>query len=144
MALIFSIKYKDIFLATVKAAIFEYMEDVEVDAYYGNYDIDDLLNQNMKYNGYYEELDKESVVDTVCEWIKEDVEQEVFEMLEKLPQDILDKIKISKSDVNIERSDVEGYVESYLELSELEYDHHERNYDYGIAGEMDVLDCIFK
>lgn len=140
----FYIKYKDIFLATVKAAIFEYMEDVEVDAYYGDYDIDDLLNQNMKYNGYYEELDKESVVDTVCEWIKEDVEQEVFEMLEKLPQDILDKIKISKSAVNIERSDVEGYVESYLEPSELEYDHHERNYDYGIAGEMDVLDCIFK
>lgn len=98
----------------------------------------------MRYNGYYEELDKEAVVDTVCEWIKEDVEQEVFEMIEKLPQDILDKIKIPKSHVNIEKSDVEGYIESYLEPSKSDYDYHERDYDYGIAGEMDVLDCIFK
>ncbi len=40
--------------------------------------------------------------------------------------------------------DVEGYIEGYLEPSEREYDHHERDYDYGISGEMDVLDCIFK
>lgn len=98
----------------------------------------------MRYNGYYEELDKESVVDTVCEWIKEDVEQEVFEMIEKLPQDILDKNKISENHVNIERSDVEGILKSYLEPIEPDYDHHERDYDYGIVGEMDVLDCIFK
>lgn len=98
----------------------------------------------MRYNGYYEELDKESVVNIVCEWIKEDVEQEVFEMIEKLPQDILNKIKISKSDINVGRSDVVGYIKSYLEPSEPEYDHHERDYNYGIIGEMDVLDCIFK
>lgn len=140
----FYIEYRDVFLETIQAAISAYMEDVEADVYYGDYDIDDLLSQNMRYNGCYEELDKESVVDTVCEWIREDVEQEVFEMLEKLPQDILDRIRISKFDANVERSDVDGYVESYLEPPEREYDHHERDYDYGIAGEMDVLDCIFK
>ena len=140
----FYTEYRDAFLETIQTAIFAYMENIEADAYYGDYDIGDLINQNLKYNGYYEELDTESVVDIVCDWIKEDVEQEVCEMIAKLPQDILSKIKISKSDVNIERSDVEGYIESYLEPSEPEYDHHERDYDYGIASEMDVLDCIFK
>lgn len=118
-------------LETIRAAILAYMEDV-------------LLRQSMRYNGYYEELDKESVVDTVCDFIKEDVEQEVLEMIGKLPQDILNRIKISKSDINVEKSDVEEYIESYLEPSELEYDYHEKDYDYGITGEMDVLDCIFK
>ena len=40
--------------------------------------------------------------------------------------------------------DVEGYIEGYLQPSELEYDHHKRDYDYGISSEMHVLDCIFK
>ena len=40
------------------------MEDVDADVYYGVYDIDNLLKQNMRYNGCYEELDKEPVVDT--------------------------------------------------------------------------------
>ena len=35
-------------------------------------------------------------------------------------------------------------IESYLEPSEPEYDHHEMDYGYGIIGEMDILDCIFK
>lgn len=90
----------------------------------------------MKYNGCVAELDKEAVVETVCEWIKDDVEQEIFEILEK--------IKISRSSICVVTSDVEGFVESYLEPSELEYELHEENYDYGIMGEMDVLDCIFK
>jgi len=59
------------------------------------------LNQNMKYNGCVAELDREAVVEAVCEWIKDDVE---------------------------------GFVESYLEPSELEYEPHEENYDYGIMG----------
>lgn len=140
----FYTKYEEIFLETIQAAVFAYLENVEADDYYGDYDMDDLLKQNMKYNGYCEELDTESVVDIVCDWIIEDVEQEVSEMIGKLPPDILNRIKMSASDIHIARSDVEGYIESYLEPSEPEYDHHERDYDYGIAGEMDVLDCIFK
>ena len=83
-------------------------------------------------------------MNNVCEWIKEDVEKEVSEMIENLPQDILDKIKISKSNVKVDKSDVEEYIESYLEPSVPEYDHHEMDYGYGIIGEMDILDCIFK
>ena len=59
-------------LETIQAAIYAHMEDVEADDYYGDYDIDDLLKQNMRYNGYYEDIDTESVVDTICDFIKED------------------------------------------------------------------------
>lgn len=96
----FYVKYRDVFLEAIKAAILDYMENVDADVYYGDYDIGDLLNQNMIYNGCYEELDTESVVDIVCDWIKEDVEQEVYGMIENLPQDILNNIEISKKDVN--------------------------------------------
>lgn len=140
----FYAKYRDLLVETLEDAILAYMEDVDADDYYGDYDVGDLLKHNMRYNGYYEELDKQSVVNNACEWIKEDVEKEVSEMIENLPQDILDKIKISKSNVKVDKSDVEEYIESYLEPSEPEYDHHEMDYGYGIIGEMDILDCIFK
>ena len=140
----FYAKYRDLLVETLEDAILAYMEDVDADDYYGDYDVSDLLKHNMRYNGYYEELDKQSVVNNVCEWIKEDVEKEVSEMIENLPQDILDKIRISKSNVKVDKSDVEEYIESYLEPSVPEYDHHEMDYGYGIIGEMDILDCIFK
>lgn len=66
------------------------------------------------------------------------------DIIGKLPQDMINGIRISKSNISVDRSDVEEYIERYLEPLEPEYDHHERDYDYGIAGEMDVLDCIFK
>lgn len=140
----FYTEYRDMFLETIKAAISAYMEDVEAVDYYGNYDIDELFSENMRYNGYYKEVDAESVVDTICDFIKEDVEQEVLETIGKLPQDMINRIWISKNNVNVERADVEGYIESCLEPSEPEYDPQESDYDYGIVGEMDVLDCIFK
>lgn len=140
----FYIEYEDVFIQAIDTAISAYIEDIESDDYYGDYDITDLLNQNMKYNGCVAELDKEAVVETVCEWIKDDVEQEIFEILEKIPQNLSKKIKISRSSICVVTSDVEGFVGSYLEPSELEYEPHEENYDYGIMGEMDVLDCIFK
>lgn len=42
------------------------------------------------------------------------------------------------------KEDVDSFVESYLEPSEPEYDHHENDYEYGGISEMSILDCIFK
>ena len=67
-------QYREVLLETIQAAIYAYMEALEADDYYGDYDIDDLLKQNMRHNGYYDEIDTESVVDTICDFIKEDVE----------------------------------------------------------------------
>lgn len=140
----FYTEYRDIILETIDAAITSYMEDIDSDDYYGEYDIGDLLNQNMKFNGYYEELDRESVVKTICEWVRDDVEEEIFEMIEGLPQDILDDIKILRKNINVDATDVDSFIESYLEPSEPEYDHHESDYDYGGISELSILDCIFK
>lgn len=44
----FYTEYRDIILETIDVAITSYMEDIDSDDYYGDYDIGDLLNQNMK------------------------------------------------------------------------------------------------
>lgn len=140
----FYTEYREVVLETIKAAIAVYVEDIEPDDYYAEYDMEDLLNQNMKYNGCYQELDREAVVKTICEWVKEDVKETVSEMIAELPQDILNNIKIQKQKIKINEADVDSFVESYLEPSEPEYDHHENDYEYGGIGEMSILDCIFK
>ena len=143
----FYVKYKDVFLETIKAAILAYMEDVDVDYYFWEDDIYDYLETYLRNDGYHMDFDRE-LINIICEQIKRMVEQEVSEIIEEFPQDILKKIIISRSDVNIEKSDIkrliEEYIERYVELFVLEYDHHERDYDYGIVSEMDVLDCIFR
>lgn len=70
------------------------------------------------------------------------MEQEVLEKINGMPKEILTSIKIASPNVAI--ADVEGFVEGYLEPPELEYDHHENEYDYGRINEMEILDCIFK
>ena len=95
---------------------------------------EDILKRAFNYR-----LSQNTLVDT-----SGNVWEDVSEMIEELPQDILNKIRISKSNVKVEKSDVEGYIESYLEPSVPEYDHHQTDYDYGVIGEMDILDCIFK
>ncbi len=140
----FYVKYRDIFLDAIKAAIIAYMEDIEPSDFYGGYDIKDLLNENMIFNGCYKELNKEPVVQTICEWIKDDVEQEVVGMIENIPQDILKDIEILRSTIDIDTNDVDNFVESHFEPPELDYEPHEQDYDYGNISEMSVLDCIFK
>lgn len=140
----FYTEYREVVLEAIETAIVAYMEDIDPDDYYVEYDMGDLLSQNMKFNGYYEELDRETVVKTICEWVKEDVEEVVSEMIAELPQDILDNIKIQKEKININEADVDSFVESYLEPSEPEYDHHENDYEYGGTSEMSILDGIFK
>lgn len=140
----FYMEYRDIFIEGLNNAIVAYMEDIDSDDYYGEYDINDLLKQNTKFNGYCTELDKESVVQIICEWIKEDVEQEISEKISNIPQEILSTIKISRDNINIDTTDVESFVESYIEPSEPEYDHHENDYDDGGVSEMSILDCIFR
>ena len=140
----FYVEHREVFLDAINAAITAYMEDIEPDDYYGEYDIGELFNQNMRFNGYYEELDKESVIGTICEWIKDDVEQEIFEMIGDLPQDILSNIQIVKNNIDIDTVNIESFVDSYFEPSETDYDYHESDYDYGGISEMSILDCIFK
>lgn len=134
--------YKEIFIEAINDAISEYMEDIYIDSYAKGYDVNELIKQNMNFNGYFEELDKESVVSTIYQWIQDDVEQEVLEKINGMPKEVLTSIKIASPNVVI--ADVECFVESYLEPPELEYDHHENEYDYGRINEMEILDCIFK
>lgn len=109
---------KEIFIEAINDAISEYMEDIYIDSYAKGYDVNELIKQNMNFNGYFEELDKESVVSTIYQWIQDDVEQEVLEKINGMPKEILTSIKIASPNVAI--ADVEGFVESYLEPPELE------------------------
>ncbi|MCH5343015.1 MAG: restriction endonuclease [Acetatifactor sp.] len=140
----FYTEYRDVFIDAINVAIIAYMEHIDADNYYVKYDIDDLLVQNMKFSGPYEELDEEGVTQTICEWIKDDVEEEVFELTKDLPQDILSNINIVRNNININMSDIESFIDSYFEPPDLYDDYRERNFDYGGINEMSILDCIFK
>lgn len=140
----FYTKYRDIFIETINTAIVEYMEDIAPDDYYSTYDIDDLLKENIKYNGLYEEVDKEEVIRIICDWIEEDVEQVVYEKIMELPTDIRREVKVLRRNISVYITDIESYIDSYFEPSGFDDDFREIEYDYGGTSEMDILDSIFK
>lgn len=47
-----------------------------------------MLQKNIKYNGYYPEIDTDSSVEAI-KWIKEDVTEEVLEKVKDLSIEVL-------------------------------------------------------
>ena len=137
-------EYGELFIKSLNKVILEYIEYIIAEDYYSNYDIDDLLQENMKYNGYYLEIDTKLVVETIIEWIKEDIEEEVLNKVKDLPVNIWSQIKVKKEDMNMNRVDIESFIDSYYEPSESEYDYHEEHHDFSGSSEIDMLDIIFQ
>lgn len=140
----FYVDYKDIFIEAVNTSIVDYMENIEADDYYCEYEIDDLLKKNTIFNGYYSEIDQELVVEIICDYIREDVEAEVYEKVKEMPENILQQIRITREYVCINKADIENFIEGYYEPSEpdFDYDEYEEDLDGG-GNEIDILDCIF-
>ncbi len=140
----FYVDYKDIFIEAVNTSIVDYMENIEADDYYCEYDIDDLLKKNTIFNGYYSEIDQELVVEIICDYIREDVEAEVYEKVKEMPENILQQIRITREYVCINKADIENFIEGYYEPSEPDFDYGEYEGDLeGGGNEIDILDCIF-
>lgn len=135
-------EYEDIFITALDEAIKDYIEDIDVYDYCGDYDIHELIEEYSDYNGYYKEVDEEAVAASLCGWISDGVEEEIAEMLENLPEQILSKININVRDIDLCLDEVESYVHSYL-IPEEDYERA-NYYGEGVSNSEDILDCIFK
>ncbi len=135
-------EYKDIFIAALNEAIKAYVEDVDVYDYCGSYNIYELINEYSGYNGYCMEVDERAVAVSLCGWIKDDVEEEIAEMLKNLPDHIFSKVNISGDDIDMCLEEVEAYVHSYL-TPELDYERDDY-YSGGASNSDNILEYIFK
>lgn len=83
-------------------------------------------------------------MEIICDYIREDVEAEVYEKVKEMPENILQQIRITREYVCINKVDIENFIEGYYEPSEPDFDYGEYEGDFeGGGNEMDILDCIF-
>lgn len=94
------------------------LENIDASEYCDNYDIEDLINQNIKthYYGNYKdtEIDKDAVTQILGTWVAEDIENEITEKLSKLDEKIpIDTDNLIKKSLHLDGLD--SIIDSYVE-----------------------------
>ncbi len=133
----------DMFIAacinSINESIKYYADSIESSAYCENYDIRDVVNQNTTYEEYGLEIDKDNAIDTIVQWVESDVRKELFEFVEVLPEILKANLKINSVYINVNHSEIEDTIDSYLEPSEDDYEGHYN----GRPDSLDSIDVIF-
>jgi hypothetical protein len=119
--------FKGLCTERIKESIVSYAENIDASNYYDNYDIKDLINQNMITYYYRDdvevECDREAITETLINWVIEDVEKEIQEKLDLLEIEIFNYRNLSISNsVNIDG--IENVIESYLEPEEPDREYY--------------------
>ncbi len=133
--------YENIFVDALNEAIKSYMENLDIYDYCGNYDFNNLFDEYSSFNGHYMEVDERAVATILCDWIRDDVEDEIMVKLKNLPKHIMEKVRIEGNDVDMSVEEVEAYVHSYIVP---EPDYERDDYYGGSSNSESVLEYIFK
>ncbi len=136
----------DFFVSQLDRAIRGYIDECDREEYYMEYDMYELFNDNMIFNGEYQEVDTDKVVKIVTERVQEDIYEDIMDKLSVFPRFISDKIDISSYDVGVDSSEIDQYVDETLaDPGERDiYDYYDdvESYSGRLSG-MDELDLIF-
>lgn len=136
----------DFFVSQLDRAIRGYIDECDREEYYMEYDMYELFNDNMIFNGEYQEVDVDKVVKIVTERVQEDIYEDITDKMSVFPRSISDKIDISSYDVWVDSSEIDQYVDDTLaDPGERDiYDYYDdvESYSGRLSG-MDELDLIF-
>lgn len=136
----------DFFVSQLDRAIRGYIDECDREEYYMEYDMYELFNDNMIFNGEYQEVDTDKVVKIVAERVQEDIYEDIMDKMSVFPRFISDKIDISSYDVWVDSSEIDQYVDETLaDPGERDiYDYYDdvESYSGRLSG-MDELDLIF-
>lgn len=137
-------EYEELFIRCLNYEIIKYCEDVQVDDYLHAYDIDELIYEHIHSNGEYENIDISPVVEKLIERIKDDLEDEVYNIIAKLPSNIKNEIICNRESIDVSSFDIENYIDSYYEPDDdWAYDEWRDNNRTTSFSEINALDYIF-
>jgi len=138
----FSLWFADICKQALSESISDYIDNISVSEYCDNYDIQDLMNDNMSYGQYGVEVDERPVKSTIEGWINDNVREEISEKLGILHEHL--QIKIAIPTIHIDKSEIDDVINSYLESGYDDYDDHYEG--RGSSGEsyLNEIEAIFE
>lgn len=135
----FSLSFTNICKQVLLENISDYVDNVIVSEYCDNYDIQDLINNNMNHGQYEMEIDEKSVKGTIEGWINDDVYEEISGKLGVLNEGL--QIKVDIPTIHIDENEVDDVINSYLEGR---YDDYGDDYEgRGGSGESYVNEIEF-
>lgn len=135
--------FEDIIKNNITRAISEYIEDVEQDSFYDNYDITNVLDECRVEEEYGYDFDYNKAINTVAGWLKDDIYDEILEKIDIIPENIKAELDVKYEYININEKSIEEFLNSYLEPDGPDYDDYE-GHNYSVSEGIDILDIIFK
>ncbi len=119
--------FKPLCKTAINSAISSYVENIDTSDYCDNYDISDLINQNLRTYYYKddveEELDKDAATEVLKKWVEEDIENEIVDKLSDLDENIYSYANMSISEC-INTDGLVSVIDSYLEPGDYDYEEH--------------------
>ena len=137
-------KYRKSFVWGLQNAVEAYARDVDQSDYYDGFDVNTTVSENTFYNGEFWEYD---FTDAALEWeerIREDIYDEIMEIVDKFPVEITSQIVYDHGDADISTGLIESYLEDWTKPDD--YDDEPGRLVPGgneTAGGGEMLDVIF-
>ena len=129
----------------ISAALDDQIDSIEVSSYCENYDIRDVVEQHTSRNEWDFEFDHDGAVETIEQFLEEDIKDDLKEMIADLPMTIRNKLDIENKSIDGKRTEIEGVIESFFE-PDFDYDDYRDNHSGSSStnkGDLDIIDAIF-
>ena len=86
-------------------------QEVDGSAYYGDYDIDEIIDDNVSEKG---EIDFSNIINTICTFIIQNLEEDIWDVISKFPKMISSRVKLDVGSSGLDISDIKQVVENYI------------------------------
>ena len=125
----------------INTQLSNYIDDIDPLSIYEEYDISDLLQDNIKYNKYGPEINYNEIRRRIENWVVDDIDEDIGSLLSLLPHSISKEIKVKNIGIELDTMDIESMVDLYLEPM----DYNEDGYmETATHQNFDAIEAIFE
>lgn len=135
--------FKQLIENNVTRAITEYIDEMDEDTYYENYNIADVINKCTIREEFGYDVDYKKAISIISNWIKDDMHDEILKKTNMLPDNVKSCLDINYEDISINEKSIESFIDGYFEPDVPDYEYDD-DHHYSVSGGMSILDIIFK
>ena len=137
-------KYQKLITAGLQNAADQYISDVSVEDYCGNYDISKVLENNTYHEQGIRMPAFDDVAEDIAGFIRDDISDEVWTIVNKYPAEISCVIEMDEEEIDIDTWAIEQYLTDWCRPDFDEGDIYEGSHGGRERSSGNILDIMFQ
>ena len=137
-------KYQKLITAGLQNAADQYISDVSVEDYCGNYDISKVLENNTYHEQGIRMPAFDDAAEDIAGFIRDDISDEVWTIVNKYPAEICSGIEMDEKEIDIDTWAIEQYLTDWCRTDFDEGDIYEGPHGGRERSSGNILDIMFQ